>query len=146
MRSRILIAASALVLTTAVGCVKQDTEILSRVGKRALDQGRDATAGLRDKVASYLPASAGAGGDSLEERVGQRLRTDKSLQGVKFEVIAHGGEIELKGNPLTDDQKRRAAELAESTAGVEKVTDHTVTPGPTLPPPALPDIPPPPPS
>jgi hypothetical protein len=136
MRSRIPLLAAALVLTTTVGCVKQDTEILSRVGKRALDQGRDATAGLRTRLASYIPAATGAPGapggsapiDSLEERVSQRLRTDKALQGIKLDVFAHGGEIELKGNLTTDEQKRRAAELAEATAGVEKVTDNTVVP------------------
>ncbi|HEX3314087.1 MAG TPA: BON domain-containing protein [Gemmataceae bacterium] len=124
MRSRTFLAA-ALLVTMSAGCVKQDTDILARVGRRALDKGRDATAGLRTRLAAYLPASAPAG-DSLEERVAQRLRTDKALQGVKFDVVATGTEIELKGTPTTDDQKRRAAELAEATVGVEKVTDNTV--------------------
>ena len=120
---RTLLAAAALLVTT--GCVKQDTDILARVGKRALDQGRDATSGLRTKLAAYLPAT-GSGGDSLEERVAQRLRSDKALQGIKIDVVANGAEIELKGSPTTDDQKRRATELAEATVGVEKVTDNTV--------------------
>jgi hypothetical protein len=124
MRTRTLLAA-ALLVTTSAGCVKQDTDILARVGRRALYQGRDATAGLRTRLAAYLPAS-GPAGDSLEERVAQRLRSDKALQGVKFDVVVSGGEIELKGNPTTDDQKRRATELAEATVGVEKVTDSTV--------------------
>jgi osmotically-inducible protein OsmY len=125
MRSRLLLAGAFLV--TAAGCVKQDTDILARVGKRALDQGRDATAGLRTRLATYLPNStpAAPGTDSLEDRVSQRLRTDKALQGVRFDVVASGGEIELKGT-ATEEQKRRATELAEATVGVEKVTDSTV--------------------
>jgi hypothetical protein len=122
MRSRTLLAAAALLAAT--GCVKQDTDILARVGKRALDQGRDATSGLRTKLASYLPATGA--GDSLEERVAQRLRSDKALQGVKIDVVANGAEIELKGNASNDDQKRRATELAEATIGVAKVVDSTV--------------------
>jgi osmotically-inducible protein OsmY len=124
MRSRLLLAAAFLVTT---GCVKQDTDILARVGKRVLDQGRDATAGLRARLAAYLPSSGGQAPsvDSLEERVGQRLRNDKSLAGVRFDVTANGGEIELKGT-ATEEQKRRASELAEATVGVEKVTDSTI--------------------
>ena len=125
MRSRLLLAAAFLV--TTAGCVKQDTDILARVGRRALDQGRDATTGLRTRLATYLPTSGPTvGGDSLEDRVAQRLRCDKALQGVKFDIVANGAEIELKGNPTTDDQKRRAAELAEATVGVEKVTDSMI--------------------
>jgi BON domain len=122
MRSRTLLAVAALLAAT--GCVKQDTDILARVGKRALDQGRDATSGLRTRLAAYLPATGP--GDSLEERVAQRLRADKALQGVKIDVIAKGAEIELKGSPSNDEQKRRATELAEATVGVEKVVDSTI--------------------
>jgi hypothetical protein len=114
-----LVAAGGLLATT--GCVKQDTEILARVGRKVFDQGRDSTAGLRERLATVLPQ---LGGDTLQDQVSQRLRTDKSLQGIKIDVTVRDRAVELAGAVTNDEQKRRAIELAESTFGVEKVTDR----------------------
>ena len=56
-------------------------------------------------------------------RVSARLRWDKSLVDAKIEVSEAGTTVELKGTVGEPAQKQRALELAESTAGVEKVTD-----------------------
>jgi hypothetical protein len=113
-----LVLAGGLLVTS--GCVKQDTEILARVGRKVFDQGRDSTAGLRERLATVMPR---LGGDTLQDQVSQRLRTDKSLQGIKIDVTVRDREVELAGAVTNDDQKRRALELAETTFGVEKVTD-----------------------
>ena len=60
-----------------------------------------------------------------------RLRSDKALQATKIEVtLRAGGEVELKGSLASDEQKRRALELADSTQGVEKVTDSLLVAAP----------------
>ena len=59
----------------------------------------------------------------LDARVSARLRWDKALAGSKIQVQAKDGVVELKGPVIDLAQRRRAVELAESTAGADKVTD-----------------------
>ena len=53
----------------------------------------------------------------------QRLAWDKNLADARIQVRADGGAVELKGAVREAGQSKRAVELAESTAGVDKVTD-----------------------
>ena len=59
----------------------------------------------------------------LDTRVSARIRWDKSLAGAQVQVSAKGTTVELKGTVRDMKQRRRAVELAESTTGVETVTD-----------------------
>ncbi len=72
------------------------------------------------------------GGDetSLDARVSIRLRWDKNLADMPIQVSSKGAVVELKGAVRDLDQRRRAVEIAESTAGVEKVVDALETPAP----------------
>jgi osmotically-inducible protein OsmY len=99
------------------GCSRQDTECLSGIGRKIADRASAATAHYRQ----HLDALNFSRGDNLVERVRLRLRWEKVLAGVQFEVLANGTEIELKGNFKNAEQRARAVELAESTAGVERV-------------------------
>ena len=110
-----------LCLLVSAGCVKQDTEILSRVGQKIQDKLQASTAGLREKL-PFRVVSATAETPALNEVVRQRL-LDKGLNGLTIDVHANGAEVELKGTVEKDEQKRRAIDLAESTLGVEKVVD-----------------------
>jgi hypothetical protein len=109
-----------LLLSLAAGCNRQDTECLARLGKRAAQSADDLTATLRDSVNRNLQD---VGGRTLEERVATRLRWDKGLTDAKVEVKAEGNVLEIKGTVKNQEQRRRAVELAESTTGVESVTD-----------------------
>jgi len=105
----------------SAGCVRQDTEILSKVGRKLAERAQSSTAGLRDKL-PFRIATAGAE-LSLADRVQQRFATDKLLAATTIDVVTRGAEIELKGAVDREEQKRRAVDLAETTQGAEKVVD-----------------------
>ncbi len=115
-RSGVTICLAGL-LALVSGCKRQDTESLGRIGRKVLDRAHVATAGFQEKL-SGLKGNLG-----LHERVSHRLRWDKALAELTVEVNGTGAEVELKGIVKTADQKRRAVELAETTAGVERVSD-----------------------
>jgi len=104
----------------SAGCVKQDTEILSRVGRNLAEKTKTSTAGLRERLPFRLTV---AGEPSLADRIQQRLANDKLLAAATIAVHINGAEAELKGAVERDEQKRRAVDLAETTQGVEKVID-----------------------
>jgi hypothetical protein len=102
-----------------------DFEVLTRVVRTT-----------RDKVhASLPPAHRVAGplaafraGDALpvEERVRVRIQTDKAMAGADVAAVPTpaAGEVRLKGVVASPGQKRRAVELAEGTAGVDRIVDE----------------------
>ena len=100
----------------AAGCSQQDTDGLARVGKKIVAQGASAAGPLRDRFDSGVRGLA-----SVRERVQSRLQWDKQLADVSIEVHVAAGEVELRGNVKTDEQRRRAVELAEMTLGVERL-------------------------
>lgn len=114
---------------TAIGCGEQDAERLSRIGRLVADRAQVLTAGA-NKLADGWQAMRGDLDDAaLDARVSSRLRWDKNLAGVTVEVHAEGSIITLRGAVADVAQRRRAIELAESTAGVEKVNDQMHVPG-----------------
>ena len=102
-------------LVLLAGCVKQDAEILARVGRKFADKAQAATADLREKI----PFRSN---NAPSDLVRQRIDSDKSLQSAKIQVVAAGTDVELQGT-VNADEKRRAVELAESTRGINKVVD-----------------------
>ena len=92
------------------------------VGKvRAALPPADKLAGPVNAVRSLLP-------QRLEDRVKTRLDTDRKLEGVAFMVTADGGTVRLSGVVPDAATRKWAVELAESTAGVEKVVDELAVP------------------
>ena len=118
--NRILRLLSLCVLASA-GCVKQDTEILARVGRKLADKSQTATASLREKLPFKLATASAP--PTLADHIQQRLASDKQLSAVKIDVQVRGAEVELKGTVDKEEQKLRAFDLAETTQGVEKVLD-----------------------
>jgi osmotically-inducible protein OsmY len=59
----------------------------------------------------------------LDLRVSARLRWDKTLSEAPIDVQTNGAVVELRGKVRDLTQRRRAVELAGTTAGVEKVND-----------------------
>jgi len=111
----------ALLLFLGAGCNRQDIDGLGRIGRRALDRTQAAVSPLREKFDHTLQ---GIGTLGLRQRVQHRLQWDKSLVDTSIEVAVTENEVELKGTLKRDEQRRRAIELAESTVGVERVSDH----------------------
>jgi hypothetical protein len=108
------------------GCKGQDVERLSKLGSR-----------LAQKAGSLIgsngnnPLPRGLQGMRLhwgqvavDARVAARLNWDKSLEDVPIQVEANGTEVKLRGKVPDPAKRRRAVDLASSTAGVEKVTDE----------------------
>ena len=59
----------------------------------------------------------------LENRVKTRLHWDRALAEASIEVHATDKAVELKGTLSSQEQVRRAVELAESTVGVDRVVN-----------------------
>lgn len=102
-----------------------DADILAKVVRVS---GEKVHAALPDARAVAGPLAAFRAGDALpvEERVRVRVQTDKAMTGAEVVAVAAPavGEVRLKGVVASAAQKRRAVELAEGTAGVEKVIDE----------------------
>ena len=111
----------ALIFVLGAGCNRQDVDGLGRIGRKVLDRTQGAVSPLREKFDHTLK---GIGAVGLKDRVLQRLQWDKGLADANFEIVVADGEVELKGTLKRAEQRRRAVELAETTVGVERVTDH----------------------
>lgn len=107
-----------LVLT---GCNRHDAEALSRIGKKVAAHARNGA----DEVGAKVDLSwAGTRREpSLHDKVQDRLRFENTLTDIAFEVIVTEKVVELKGTVTSPVQRQRAIELAETVAGVERVTD-----------------------
>lgn len=115
MKTRAKIAVLLLLLA---GCNRQDTEALQRISRKVVARSEPITSAAR-----WQGASPEAG---LEARVAARLRWDKQLADLTFEVKAAGPIVEIKGKVRNLEERRRAVMLAESTTGVENVRDALV--------------------
>jgi hypothetical protein len=103
------------------GCTQQDTESLARIGRKFGQRSQGTIASVRGQVDGDLRVLNEPG---LKEKIDSRLRWDALLSDVKIEVQVTGGEVDLTGTVKNDAQRRRAAEIAESTAGVQAVNDR----------------------
>jgi hypothetical protein len=113
------------------GCNRQDTERLARVGRRLVAKTEALAGDLRENLSGgWQGLCATWERAGLDARVAARLRWDKGLAEASVSVQASGGAVELKGTVRDLTQRRRAVELAESTSGVEKVTDSLRIAGP----------------
>lgn len=122
----------ALIITIVGGTLAMskpgDAQILTRVGKVAANKIGDA---MPESSKMAGPVNALRTNDLLpvSERVKLRMRTDKSMEGANILVIVEGGEVKLRGEVKNASQRIRAVELAQSTSGVDKVTNELVEPG-----------------
>ena len=113
-----------LATLVGAGCTKQDPEKLARVGQRVSEKAEALTGGSHGRLASGWQAlRADMDKMALDARISARLRWDKSLEGAKIQVFYHDGQIELKGQVRTFDQRQRAMQLANSTVGAENIVD-----------------------
>ncbi len=123
-RSMLFLAACA----AAAGCTQQDTECLARIGSKFLDRSH----GAMDKIRAHVEGDLKVGPHTvvapakemgLKEKIETRIRWDALLADTKIDVQVSGTEVELKGIVRNDAQRRRAGDLAETTAGVQAVND-----------------------
>jgi len=112
-------ACVTLLVLSLAGCNRQDTDALSRIGRKIAERAQEATAGLREKISTGLPEMG-----SLHHRVQRRLHWDKALEGASIDLHVQGVEVELRGTVKTFEQRRRAVDLVENTQGVEKILDN----------------------
>jgi hypothetical protein len=105
------------------GCDRQDADRLADMGRKAAGHLEHASGGAQGKLASGLQGLLPGGCDTLDGRVSARLRWDKHLIGTQIQVHLKGEVIELRGTVTNQEQKQRAVQLAEMTAGVQRVSD-----------------------
>ena len=110
----------AIVLTVTAGCNRQDTDCLSRIGRKIAVHTKNSAGDIGSKVDFSW---AGKRELSLQEKVQDRLRYENTLTDVAIDVQVWDKEVVLKGTVKTATQKQRVIELAETVAGVERVTD-----------------------
>ena len=109
------------------GCTAQDAECLARIGRKFAERSHGAADSIRDQVDGDLKALPLGGplpkDNVLRERIAARLRWDALLADVRIDVQVTGHEVELKGTVKNDAQRRRAADIAETTDGVQAVNE-----------------------
>jgi hypothetical protein len=103
------------------GCNRQDTEALARVGHKIAGHARTTADDMGSKL--DLRWKGMRQEPSLQEKIQDRLRWENTLTDVTLEVHVKEKEVEVKGSVKTPLQRQRAIELAETVAGVDKVTD-----------------------
>jgi osmotically-inducible protein OsmY len=107
------------------GCNHRDADRLARVSRKAAEKVQALTTGSSNRVAEGLQVMRASWDEiALDARVAARLRWDKGLAGSHIEVRASGTTVELHGTVASANQRGRAVELAESTLGVERVSDN----------------------
>jgi len=114
----------------ACACNNDDADRLARVGRKTAEKVDEVSGGAPGKLANGLQVMrADLDEVGLDSRVAARLRWDKTLADAAIQVRARGSAIELSGRVADLSQRRRAVELAESTAGVDKVKDELIVAG-----------------
>ena len=112
-----------------VAAKETDGPILAKVGKLTWERTRDS---LPNRAKLTAPLSAFRAGDALpvEERVRLRIETDKKLEGIRIEVWPGDkeGHIRLRGVIPGAEVRSRIIGIAESTSGVESVTNELAVP------------------
>ncbi len=116
------------------GCEKEDPEHLANVARKVANRAEP----LVDRVDAQWVQRFRAGPESAPvpppaalppvepdsvARVTARLRYEKTLADTSIQVVASEGGVELKGKVQNAAQKKRAVQLAESTTGVDRVTE-----------------------
>jgi hypothetical protein len=112
-----------LLLVAACGCGRQDVDRLARMGRTAAIKFQGARQ-RRRSVCRRVERDALGVADTLEGRVQTRLRW--TALRVLRSSAAEGGVVELRGGVADQEQRNWAVRLAESTVGVERVTDNLV--------------------
>jgi osmotically-inducible protein OsmY len=124
VRSRAWALLLGTVALTSFGCNNQDSERLARVVDKVAEKVESAVTGPDGRLPTGWQAVRFDTNEmALDARVSARIRWDKNLAGAKIEVSAQDTVVQLKGVVRDLNQRRRAVDLAESTMGVEKVTD-----------------------
>lgn len=116
MRSSTLIV--AILVGANTGCNRQDKECVTRICMKTAIHAETALGEFRKNFGDNWFAGAG-----IEARVAARLRWDKQLDKAEITVGMCDEMVELSGSVKTAEQKKRAYELALSTAGVKEVAD-----------------------
>jgi hypothetical protein len=106
------------------GCNRQDTECLSRIGRKISAHAKTSSGEMGAKIDLGWAGMKREPG--LQEKVQDRLRFENTLNDVTLEVLVKDKQVELKGTVKTASQRQRAIELADTVAGVEKVVDTIV--------------------
>jgi osmotically-inducible protein OsmY len=131
--ARLLGAPLLAFVALAAGCNQEEAERIVRIGHK-LSARAESLSG--DQIGSlskgWQAVRNGWEETTLTGRVAARLRWDKKLADTQVQASAVGNVVELKGTVREASQRQRAVELAESTTGVEKVTDslEVASPGP----------------
>ncbi len=124
----------ALFCLTPSGCEKEDPEHLANLAKKVAARAEPMANALDAQWIQRLragqetppappPAAVPVAEPDVVARVTARLRYEKSLSGTSIQVAAIESGLELKGKVQSAAQKKRAVELAESTTGVDRVTE-----------------------
>lgn len=123
VRWRYFMGAAAVVLVC--GCEAEDNARLARIGRKIATRAEALAGGPDGKLAREWQAlRAGWTEPAVDARVAARLQSDKKLADVNIQVTVTGSTVELHGTVQDGGQHRRALDLAETTIGVEKVTDE----------------------
>jgi osmotically-inducible protein OsmY len=114
----------------ACGCNGQDADRLAQIGRLSAARGEELTRGVRERlVRGWAAIQAGSAVAAVDGRVSSRIGWDKSMAGVDIQVSSpSSGVVVLRGSAPDESRRQRAAELAQSTDGVDRVVNEITVP------------------
>jgi hypothetical protein len=111
-------------LCATIGCNAEDATRLGQIGRLIAARAEAIPGAANGKLSTAWPAAKEAPNEpSSVQRVRARLRWDKALTNVVIEVGGDGSTVQLNGKVGDQKLKSLAVELAQTTAGVDKVVD-----------------------
>lgn len=120
---------AALLLAGVSGCEEQELQALRKVGDLTVSKVSGLIQDAKGRVQLPMtetppPARINIATPGLAERVRSRLQWDRHLSSLSIQVQLDGTHARLQGQVTSDEQRRRAVSLAESTAGIDGVVDE----------------------
>jgi osmotically-inducible protein OsmY len=108
------------------GCDERELQTLQRVGGKAVDKisalARDANLEVALPTGQAPPSADSKGEElALADKVARRLQWDRELARFAFRVTVENEIVTLQGEVRSDELRRRAMMLAETTTGVDRV-------------------------
>ncbi|MFQ5879870.1 MAG: BON domain-containing protein [Dehalococcoidia bacterium] len=100
------------------GVVYLAGNVRSLVSKRQAEQAARSVAGVYDVRNEIIDDI------SLEVAVGRALAADPRTKGAHVTVVAHNGDVVLRGTVASEEQAQAAAEVVKAVAGVRGVTSE----------------------
>ncbi len=106
------------------GCDEKELQKIRKVGDKALDKAGQLALDAWNKMQRPgIEPTATTESYSLVQKIQFRIQWDQQLTEVPIQISVEHNQVKLNGEVPSEELKKRALDLVQSTKGVEKVID-----------------------